>query len=74
MSTRSNIVRWDIEETKDGGPFPAILDVDVFVNCIYLSKVKTQALSRFNTIKRIPPFITEAMLAKEERYLCLRGA
>ncbi len=26
--------RWDIEETKDGGPFPEILAHDIFLNCI----------------------------------------
>ncbi|KAG6911813.1 hypothetical protein DXG01_000060 [Tephrocybe rancida] len=28
---------WDLDETKKGGPFQEILDVDIFVNCIYLS-------------------------------------
>jgi saccharopine dehydrogenase (NAD+, L-lysine-forming) len=32
-------------ETATGGPFQEILDVDIFVNCIYLSS-------------QIPPFIT----------------
>lgn len=32
-------------ETAVGGPFPEILKVDIFVNCIYLSS-------------SIPPFIT----------------
>lgn len=40
-----NIIRWDMHETKAGGPFPEILDVDIFVNCIYLSTP-------------IPPFLT----------------
>ena len=52
---RENILRWDLEETKAGGPFPQILDVDIFVNCIYLSK-------------RIPPFVTRAMLDQEQRF------
>jgi saccharopine dehydrogenase (NAD+, L-lysine-forming) len=42
--SRDNILKWDLEETKSGGPFDEILDVDVFVNCIYLSSP-------------IPPFI-----------------
>ena len=33
-----NIVRWDMAETAKGGPFSEILDADIFVNCIYLSK------------------------------------
>eukprot|EP01147_Barroeca_monosierra_P005389 gene5389-7136_t len=51
-----NIKRWDLEETKKGGPFPEILDVDIFVNCIYLSKP-------------IPPFVTQEMLDSENRAL-----
>nr|CAG8550184.1 3147_t:CDS:2 [Entrophospora candida] len=46
---KENIIKWDIEETKKGGPFSEILDVDIFVNCIYLSQ-------------KIPPFITKEML------------
>ncbi|KNC83818.1 saccharopine dehydrogenase [NAD+, L-lysine-forming] [Sphaeroforma arctica JP610] len=44
-----NIVRWDMNETKGGGPFPQLLDVDILVNCIYLTE-------------KIPPFITTDML------------
>ncbi|GAA5971825.1 hypothetical protein JCM11641_001530 [Rhodosporidiobolus odoratus] len=33
----SNILKWDMQETAKGGPFDEILDVDVFVNCIYLT-------------------------------------
>jgi len=45
-----NIKRWDLEETKKGGPFPEILQVDIFVNCILL-------------MKPISPFITRELLA-----------
>jgi len=34
---RENILKWDMAETAKGGPFQEILDVDIFVNCIYLS-------------------------------------
>lgn len=45
-----NITKWDIAETKAGGPFPAIVsDFDIMVNCVYLSSY-------------IPPFVTEEML------------
>lgn len=44
-----NIMRWDMAETARGGPFPEILEADIFVNCIYLSKP-------------IPPFLTLDML------------
>ncbi len=30
-------MKWDLAETAKGGPFQEILDVDIFVNCIYLS-------------------------------------
>lgn len=33
-----NIAKWDMAETAKGGPFKEILDADIFVNCIYLSK------------------------------------
>lgn len=29
-------IDWDMEETKKGGPFPEILQSDIFVNCILL--------------------------------------
>ncbi|KAI9339213.1 hypothetical protein DFJ73DRAFT_846994 [Zopfochytrium polystomum] len=51
-----NIIKWDINETKGGGPFDEILNHDIFVNCIYLSA-------------KIPPFITKAMTEKPDRVL-----
>ena len=36
-------------ETAKGGPFPEILDVDIFVNCIYLNSA-------------IPAFITRDLI------------
>lgn len=49
-SRRDNIVKWDMAETAKGGPFQEILDVDIFVNCIYLSKP-------------IPKFVTSESIA-----------
>jgi len=46
-----NIKKWDLEETKNGGPFPEILDSDIFVNCILL-------------FKPIPPFLTRELLTR----------
>lgn len=43
------IIKWDMAETKAGGPFPRILQAEIFVNCIYLNQP-------------IPPFFTPAML------------
>ncbi|CAG8522852.1 8280_t:CDS:2 [Ambispora leptoticha] len=45
----NHIIKWDIAETKKGGPFPEILEADIFINCIYLNQP-------------IPPFITKDML------------
>ncbi|KAF7339697.1 Saccharopine dehydrogenase [NAD(+), L-lysine-forming] [Mycena sanguinolenta] len=42
---RDDILKWDLDETAKGGPFEEILDVDIFVNCIYLNS-------------QIPSFIT----------------
>ena len=36
---RSHIKEWDIAETQGKGPFPEILEYDIFVNCILLSEV-----------------------------------
>jgi len=49
-----DVLKWDIEETRGGGPFPQILDVDIFVNCIYLSS-------------QMPPFITMEMLGNARK-------
>jgi len=46
-----NIKKWDMAETKKGGPFTEILDVDVFVNCILL-------------MTPIPPFISRELLER----------
>ena len=44
------IVRWDIQETSaKSGPYQEIIDSDLFVNCIYLSK-------------KIPPFVNKESL------------
>ena len=55
----AQVVQWDMEETKKGGPFPEILDFDVFVNCIYLHA----------DAKPIPPFLEENMLKSSDRNL-----
>eukprot|EP01121_Diplochlamys_sp_Union-15-3_P010244 TRINITY_DN2859_c0_g2_i1.p1 TRINITY_DN2859_c0_g2~~TRINITY_DN2859_c0_g2_i1.p1 ORF type:complete len:367 (-),score=72.95 TRINITY_DN2859_c0_g2_i1:106-1206(-) len=53
-----HISKWDLDETKKGGPFVEILDHDIFVNCIYLSP----------HIK-IPPFITSQLIDDKNRKL-----
>lgn len=49
-AARDDIIKWDMAETAKGGPFQEILDVDIFVNCIYLSS-------------SIPPFLTREQIA-----------
>ncbi|KAK7064454.1 Saccharopine dehydrogenase [Favolaschia claudopus] len=44
-----DILKWDLEETAKGGPFKEILDVDIFVNCIYLNS-------------KIPSFVTREQI------------
>ncbi|OCT47523.1 Saccharopine dehydrogenase [NAD(+), L-lysine-forming] [Cladophialophora carrionii] len=51
-----NILKWDLPETKKGGPFEEIVESDIFVNCIYLSDP-------------IPPFINKESLSSPKRNL-----
>ncbi|OAP58811.1 saccharopine dehydrogenase [NAD(+), L-lysine-forming] [Fonsecaea erecta] len=51
-----NILKWDIPETKKGGPFAEIVESDIFVNCIYLSEP-------------MAPFITKKSLSSPKRNL-----
>lgn len=55
---RDDILKWDLAETAKGGPFSEILEVDIFVNCIYLTS-------------RIPSFVTRETInaAGKERRL-----
>lgn len=47
-----DIVRWDIQETSaKSGPYQEMLDVDIFVNCIYLNQ-------------KIPPFLSREFIEK----------
>lgn len=52
----ADIVAWDLAETRDGGPFPALLASDVLVNCVFVSGPTA-------------PFVTEAMLQESGRRL-----
>lgn len=51
-----NIAKWDMKETARGGPFQEIVDSDIFINCIYLSKP-------------IAPFINAQLLNNPRRRL-----
>jgi len=50
------VTEWDIAETKKGGPFVAINQADIFVNCVLINR-------------DLPPFITHDILAQEDRQL-----
>lgn len=52
----THIAKWDINETKDGGPFEEILQYDIFVNNIKLTK-------------KISPFLTRKVLDTDQRNL-----
>ncbi|KAF2197656.1 Formate/glycerate dehydrogenase catalytic domain-like protein [Delitschia confertaspora ATCC 74209] len=53
----SEVKKWDLAETSERpGPYPEIVESDIFVNCIYLSKP-------------IPPFVNEESLASPSRKL-----
>ena len=52
------VTRWDMEETASGGPFPEILDHDIFLNCIFARPgtpvfVQPEALSTPRTLSVI---------------------
>lgn len=51
-----HITKWDMAETAPGGPFKEIVEADIFINCIYLSKP-------------ISPFINYDILNKKDRKL-----
>lgn len=57
-----DIVKWDIQETSaKSGPYQELLDVDLFVNCIYLNK-------------KIPPFLNRESISaagKDRRLGCI---
>lgn len=51
-----DVDRWDLEETKAGGPFDSLLDYDLLVNTVLLGKP-------------IPPFLTDAEIHRPDRRL-----
>lgn len=51
-----NIAKWDIQETKKGGPFKEVNEYDVMINCIYLAQ-------------KIPPFVTMETILTPDREL-----
>jgi saccharopine dehydrogenase (NAD+, L-lysine forming) len=59
QSHGAQITPWDVKETAMGGPFPEILQHEIFLNCVLLST-------------RTKPFITSADLTNESplRVIC----
>jgi saccharopine dehydrogenase (NAD+, L-lysine-forming) len=51
-------LRWDLEETKQGGPFAETLQFDILINCVFVQAA-------------VPPFVTAAMLKSAKRQLSL---
>jgi len=50
------VTKWDMQETKNGGPFAEVINHDIFLNAIYL-------------MTKIPPFVDKEILNKEGRKL-----
>jgi len=57
-SVGAQVIEWDIEETKVGGPFPQLLECDVVVNCVFVQAA-------------LPPFLTTEMLHQADRRLSI---
>lgn len=49
-----NAVGWDKNETQNGGPFPEILNYDIFVNCVL-------------AMTKMPPFLTHETLQHKHK-------
>jgi len=49
-------LKWDMAETAKGGPFPEIVENDIFINCIYL-------------MSKAPNFVDMKSLATPDRKL-----
>ncbi len=58
-----SVVEWDIEETQKGGPFTEINDMDILVNCVFISGSSANS--------NIQPFTTRALLEESARQLSI---
>lgn len=54
----AEVLAWDMEETKQGGPFREIIDCDIFMNCVFVHEA-------------LPPFITHEFIKQPGRRLSL---
>jgi len=50
------LVEWDLDETRRGGPFRATLEVDILVNCVFVQTA-------------VRPFVTPELLQSDDRRL-----
>ncbi len=50
------LLAWDIAETRAGGPFPELLNRDIFVNCVFVNQP-------------VEPFLTLELLLQPDRQL-----
>ncbi|WP_448566326.1 saccharopine dehydrogenase [Thalassotalea ganghwensis] len=51
-------IGWDIEETRNGGPFSEINQFDILINCVMINQA-------------LPPFVTEASIDSPTRQLSM---
>jgi len=52
------VAKWDMPETKDGGPFEELLHHEIIINCILLAETSTPK-----------PFLTGSMIERTDRKL-----
>ncbi|NQY65186.1 MAG: saccharopine dehydrogenase [Alteromonadaceae bacterium] len=57
------VVEWDLAETKKGGPFIEINQMDILVNCVLISGEGSST--------NLPPFITTELLEQTNRKLAM---
>ncbi len=57
------VVEWDLAETQKGGPFIEINQMDILVNCVFISGEGSS--------KNLPPFITTELLGQTNRKLSM---
>ncbi len=51
-----SVTQWDVDETREGGPFEKLLSVDIVINCVFIQQP-------------LPPFLTTALLQQAGRQL-----
>lgn len=49
-----DVIEWDVDETRDGGPFEQLLAVNIVINCVFIQQP-------------LPPFLTADMLQQQRQ-------